>query len=305
MKNMTDSCSMAWLVLSTSSLMDDHWGVAVPQDELGSMVRRSGYKPVTLQNIMRNSANISTATTSDNVNSYSTNFRKSNSISTSSCSTVTGSRPTCYLFEYRWGDGVNHEELARIVNCYLADNKSDQTVILCDRIISPRQVKPFLTGEVTLYDAGVEEFDNIYNKPSHYSADLARQREDLVKWINNGGVLLTHDMMFNGCEAETIVFLTKYLSSRSQPRSGPTRAVSQLCIVTSDFRMKQDEIKQHFNVIDQREDQGVSQSGEEEEENKENVQITSPAQQANPSRSSQPRQVLALSLRPELTQISH
>ena len=142
-------------------------------------------------------------------------------------------------------------------------------MILCDAYTSPRQVKPLLTGDVTLYDAGVEKFGS-FNKPHHYSADLARQREDLVKWINNGGVLLTHDKMFRGCEAETIVFLTKLWGPGtvgSQPRSGPTRAVSQLCIVTSDFQINQDEIKKYFNVIDVREDKRVTQSGEDEETN--------------------------------------
>ena len=88
-----------------------------------------------------------------------------------------------------------------------------------------------------------------------------------MKWINSGGVLLTHDNMFRGCEAETIVFLTKVWGSYagSQPRSGPTRAVSQLCLVTGDRYIKPEEIKQHFTVVDMREDQAVSQSGEEEE----------------------------------------
>ena len=132
-------------------------------------------------------------------------------------------------------------------------NKSEQTVILCDLNISPRQVKPLLTGDVTLYDAGVEEFDGYSYTPRYYSTDLVRQREDLVKWINNGGVLLTHDSMFGGCEAETIVFLTKYWGNDDggQARSGPTRAVSQLCIVTSEhLSIKPDEIRQHFNVSD-------------------------------------------------------
>ena len=246
---------MAWLVLSTSSLLDDRNATAIPQDKLESLVRRSGYKPVTLQKIMRNSSNINTATTRENLNKYS-GFNIPKSISPGSCSTVTGTRPTCYLYKYS-GD-VNYEVMARCVNQYLEHNKSQQTVILCDLDISPRQVKPLLTGDVTLYDAGVEEF-NVYNTPRHYSADLARQREDLVKWINNGGVLLTHDTMFRGCEAETIIFLTKYWGRGvDQPRSGPTRAVSQLCIVTSDYLIKPDEMKQHFNVIDLREDQGVS-----------------------------------------------
>lgn len=260
MKRMKDSCCMSWLVLSTSSLLDDVLGAVVPQDKLESLVKRSGYKPVTLQNIMRNSSSITTATTSDNVNRYS-NARIPKSISAGSCSTVTGTRPTCYL--YKDSAKVNYRELAGIVKDYLEHNKSDQTVILCDYYISPRQVKPLLTGDVTLYDAGVEKID-YYNIPRHYSADLAIQREDLVKWINNGGVLLTHDIMFRGCEAETIVFLTRgggNVGVNGQLRSGPTRAVSQLCIVTSDKDIKVDEIKQHFNVIDLRENQGVSQSG--------------------------------------------
>ena len=37
-----------------------------------------------------------------------------------------------------------------------------------------------------------------------------------------------------------------------------TRAVSQLCIVTSVLGIKPDEMKQHFTVINLREDQGVS-----------------------------------------------
>ena len=111
-----------------------------------------------------------------------------------------------------------------------------------------------MTSSVTLYDGGVEKFDDC-NPSRPYSADLGRQREDLVKWINNGGVLLTHNNMFGGCEAETIVFLTKFWGGvGTQTRSGPTRAVSQLCIVTSDWMIKLDEMKQHFTVIDLRED---------------------------------------------------
>ena len=83
-----------------------------------------------------------------------------------------------------------------------------------------------------------------------------------------GGVLLTHDSMFQGCEAESIVFLTQcWGGAHGQTRSWPTRAVSQLCIVTSDYGIKLDEIKQHFNVVDMREGQGVIQSGEDEKIN--------------------------------------
>ena len=105
-----------------------------------------------------------------------------------------------------------------------------------------------------------------------------------MEWINNGGVLLTHDTMFRGCEAETVVFLTKLWGGGAgggrQTRSGPTRAVSQLCIVTSDYNIRPDEMKQHFTVVDLREDQGVSLLDQgvenigEDEEHKEDPQDT-------------------------------
>ena len=265
---------MAWLVLSTSSLMNvrsfDVADADVTQDKLESLVRRSGYKPVTLQNIMRNSANITSATSPDSLIKYrGVNIKKS--ISSGSCSTVTGTRPTCYLYKYSYHivNYENYEVLARCANKYLKNKRSKETVILCDRLISPRQMKPLLTGDVTLYDAGVEQFD-LYNTPYHYSADIDRQREQLKTWINSGGVLLTHKDMFRGCEAETIVFLVQRwggVVGDNQVRSGPTRAVSQLCVVTSDYWIEPEEIKQNFNVIDVRGDQGVVQSGKGEETN--------------------------------------
>ena len=139
---MTDSCCMAWLVLSTSSLLDDEYDSSLlQQDKLESMVRRIGYKPVTLKNIMRNSSNISSATTSENVSKCRIGPDMPKSISPGSCSTVTGTRPTCYL--YKWSPGVNYEVMARCVNLYLEHNKSEQSVILCDHFISPKKVKPY------------------------------------------------------------------------------------------------------------------------------------------------------------------
>ena len=165
---------MAWVVLSTSSLLDQAGVAAVPQDKLESLVRRSGYKPVTLDHILRNSSTITSATAPDNVNRYNSGIEISKSISAGSCSTVTGTRPTCYLYKHRTGD-VNYSLIGECVDKYLELHKTAQTVILCDHGISPRQVKPLLTGDITLYDAGVEEF-GFDNTPRHYRADyLARQ----------------------------------------------------------------------------------------------------------------------------------
>ena len=241
---------MAWVVLSTSSLLDETThDVKEGQDQLESMVRCSGYSLVNLPNIMRNSSSISLATSPDNVNRYhSGGLTISKSIRTGGCSTVTGSRPTWYTYKY--SSEVNYKIIASCVENYLKQRKSDKIAILCDYAVSPKQVKTLLTGDIVLYDAGVEKFAFDY-KRHHYDTDIARQEEDLLKWISNGGILLTHEKMFRGCEAETVVYISHFWANYGgvQLRSGVTRAVSNLCIIVADDGIKQDEIKRYFNVI--------------------------------------------------------
>ena len=208
MKMISDKCCMAWLVIATSSLLDEDGGEDVPQDRLETLAKNSGFRSAILQKVMRSSSSITSALAPDSLREYNSLTNIYKSISVGSCSTVTGTKPTWYLYQVSDdSQDVNYKVIAGCVNSYLEHNKSDQTVILCDWNISPRQVKPLLTGEVTLYDAGVEEFD-YSSKPHHYTPDTPRQREDLVDWINKGGVLLTHDLMYRGCEAETILFIS-------------------------------------------------------------------------------------------------
>ena len=256
---------MAWVVISTSSLLDElhQAGSEVGQDDLEVLGRRSGYKIFPLKNIMRNSALITKATSPENAYGRGrVNIPKSISVG-SSC-TVSGTRPTWYnLYETGYGFSLNLEVMANYVNDYLEHNKREQTVILCGLKISPRQVEPLLTSDVTLYDAGVEKFDGEFQKPQLYSADLTKQRKDLVNWINNGGILLTHDKMFNGCEAETVVFLAHMWGDGvGQYRSGPTRAVSQLCLVTEGHGLDTGNSKEiNFTCIHEQKDQRPSRLG--------------------------------------------
>ena len=161
---MKDNCSMAWVVLSSSSLLDNQSGSApYPQAKLESFVRDCGYKPVTLHNIMRNSSNISTATSLDNVEKYRARAYSPKSISSGFSSTVMGTRPTCYVYQYRMHFDatydVNYEVVATCIKHYLENCKTAcaKTVILCDRRISPWHVKQLLAVDVTLYDAGHTE----------------------------------------------------------------------------------------------------------------------------------------------------
>ena len=288
LKIINNKCWMSWLVLAASSLFDEDGGGAVPEDSLERLAERSGYKAVRLKNVMRNTTSISSAFEPDTIGTYNTSITIEKLISVGSCSTVSGVKPTWYLYKYTKNSEdvnfVNYQVIAECVKSYLKKNKREKTVILCDWGISPRQVKSLLTPEtgtpetetpetetpdtetpdtetpdtpdVTLYDAGVQEF-GYCSKPRHYTADLDRQRKDLEHWIQGGSsVLVTHDVMYRGCEAETIVFISDRWGGRGrQARSGPTRAVSQLCLVTSEyFKINQgeeiiQEIKQYFDLI--------------------------------------------------------
>ena len=171
----------------------------------------------------------------------------SRTLSTGTCSTVTGGQPTCYL--YQAGEDVDYELIAECVNSYLDLTTSQQTAILCDWNISPRLVAPLLARQVILYDSGVETFD-MEHTPSLYTTDLATQRVGLLSWLECGGTLVTHDKMFRGCEAHTVIFISsKWAYTGSQRRSGFTRAVSELCLVTSHHGLNQSELRKLFNVI--------------------------------------------------------
>ena len=171
------------------------------------------------------------------------------------CSTITGSKPICFLYGFIPGQrgqvkNIEDRKSSSCVNSYLKQKKK-QVAILCDFTVSPREMKPLLSGDILLYDAGVEQFDGINIGGRLYTADLAKQREDLVKWITDGGVLLTHEKMFRGCEAEAVIYLARGWGgvAGDQRRSGFTRAVSDLCLVTDDLGIKQDELRKYFNVV--------------------------------------------------------
>ena len=249
-KTIKDSCCMSWIVLSPYAVQDSKGDNNLLHKNLEAMVTKIGFGLVKLQKIVRNSSSIFSATAPEVMCGMPIN-------NSSICSTVPGPRPFYYLYEY--SDNGSYDAIARCVNNYLQgefnEPSSKHTAILCSANISPRQVKPLLTGDITLYDGGVEIFEGFNYIPQYYSVDKARQREDLESWLKTGGVLLTHYAMFRGCEAQTVVFIALRGSSsctrfnRYTPhRSGPSRAVSQLCVVTSDFEIDEDMLKEHWTL---------------------------------------------------------
>ena len=68
-------------------------------------------------------------------------------------------------------------------------------------------------------------------------------KAELIIWLDSegGGVLVTHDVQFKGYEVDDVIFITKQFmqwgTRYSGVRSGVTRAVAHLCIITFECKI--------------------------------------------------------------------
>ena len=129
---------------------------------------------------------------------------------------------------------------------------SHHVAILCGKNISPRQVATLLTSHpTTLYDAGVEKY-GYGGTPAYYQpgeSDLTTQREEVIQWLTGqGGVLVTSSHLYNGLEADFVIFVTNNLSNDTGVRSNLLRAVGGLCVVTKSHNVKKEEVSKQFTI---------------------------------------------------------
>merc|ERR1719370_1950302 len=131
-------------------------------------------------------------------------------------------------------------------------------------MIQPREVWRTIdylndTIKPHLYDGGVEYYS--YAKAHHYSSaqhavdedpSPDQQRADLIQWMEGpGGILVTHNRLFAGMEAPTVVLITKTLgTNETAVRSGMLRAVAKLVVITDVRDAKIKAIEKHFDVIE-------------------------------------------------------
>ena len=102
---LADNTAMTLAALSSTAILDnDVSEFALSQTGLDEMIKRTGYKAVTLPNIMRSSANIAKATSPESYNKITsdTSYKIQETITAGSSSTVPGRRPLAML--YRWID---------------------------------------------------------------------------------------------------------------------------------------------------------------------------------------------------------
>merc|ERR1712203_471089 len=131
-------------------------------------------------------------------------------------------------------------------------------------MIKPRAVWrtiDFLNDSIkpSLYDGGVEYYS--YAKANHYPSaqdsvnedpSSVQQRADLIQWMEgSGGILVTHNRLFAGMEAPTVVLITKTLgTNETAVRSGMLRAVAKLVVISDRRDTNIEMVEKHFDVIE-------------------------------------------------------
>ena len=259
-----EKCEKNVIVLSSTTSSDSsHRPGDISSDHLYGMIQSLGYKAVTLDKVMRNTSSITNSVSDNSWNSFKGRIAGINDISLcisrGHCSTVTGSKPTAIF--YKESDEGDYSVLGHCVQMYLDGNphiRDTRLAILCDSEISARRLNPEISSlfpDMKWYDAGIEEFDGVnspkFNLPEYYGYTENYGEAAVIRWLEEGGTLLTHAYMFRGCEAESVIVVCKDWGTIAgyNPRSSATRGVANLCIITGDSALKPEEMQQHFTVI--------------------------------------------------------
>ena len=259
LKCLRERCVKTVIVLSSSSSSDVNNVLGATDmscDQLTGVIHSSGYHAVILDKVMRNTSSITKSVSAESWNSY--RYPKfldkiSPSIPNGHSSTVTGHKPTAIL--YKESDRDDYSVLGQCVERYLDDNpniRDTKLAILCDQYISVRRLKPEISSlfpDMKCYDAGIEKFD-YSNRP--VSSDNAENSDEdaVIKWFEEGGTLLTHAHLFRGCEAESVIVVSRdcigygYITSRS----ALTRGVANMAMIVSNSTLKTEEMEKHFKV---------------------------------------------------------
>ena len=241
---LNQKCKMVWIIPSSTNLVDQSDlsnKNTINKSQFADLMEKVDIQYINLTNIFRNSMNISKIVPAGEFNKFrnkNSDKKEPTAIPGGQCSTIVGTRPTAVI--YSWNDAYNYKMYADIIVKYITQCFSDsiRIAILCDRQIEPRKVLSELTnfqaseiiiqvGGIKYYDGGVKEFNGdgipIFDETSV-------DTKEVEEWIHFGGLLLTHDRLFNGAEADIIIIVSSsYGGTTTNIRSCVTRAVRDCC----------------------------------------------------------------------------
>ena len=155
--------------------------------------------------------------------------------------------------------------LELVLNEFIVQDASlpQHTVILTGMGVSPffiwRDLMSYTKYEPILYDCGIKTFQanepvsmlNEYHTLHYdYLNNAETQNQNLKSFLSGpGGLLVTHNVLFSGMEAPTVIYITKDITSDTYVRSALLRAVGKLIVITNNDSMyRMEELKNKFIV---------------------------------------------------------
>lgn len=272
LREISQKCHLLWIVISSSSVADRN-AHTLNKEQLHEFIQQTNMDYVNLTKIMRNSQSIANVAPANKFYQFSSGYsgkETSTSIIPGECSTIIGKRPSAILItcstDYQLeSDPSTYKLYADAVSKYYKNiaNQISQhmkVAIICDYGFEISKLLEHLeiTEDIQIYDAGIKMF--IMDGTTHYYYYYRNCEEDdkygdttvVQTWLNSGGVLLTHNFLFSGCEADVVIFVSQdwgaICASNDEFRSGVTRAVADLCVVTSNIGFDRDKLEKYFNV---------------------------------------------------------
>ena len=80
------------------------------------------------------------------------------------------------------------------------------------------------------------------------SSERYDQRQDLERWLTRGGLLVTHERLYRGMEAPSILYITRSPGNDIGVRSALMRAVASLVMISGSGVAKE-KIGETFEVV--------------------------------------------------------
>ena len=92
-------------------------------------------------------------------------------------------------------------------------------------------------------------YDNWGRPTMVSSSERYDQRPGLERWLTTGGLLVTHERLFRGMEAHSVLYLTGTTGAEGGARSALMRATAALVMVTRSQGAEEKKIGEAFDIV--------------------------------------------------------
>ena len=256
-------------VVGTSSLLDQTTH-SIPRDEFRSFIRRlteTGYRYFELKKNMRNAQSVTSATSVSSVNQWLKLDHVIETIESGNVSTVEGPQSTCILYNMTNFKKIQTPEsklkvLAECIKMYLDKIKIDVSktelkvviIVLWEawagvkigsypKLLSQEIVKIIGNCKILSFDDCCNQLDD---------QEIQSQKNSVLDWLENGGLLVTSIYHFRGCEADIAIVVAPDFPEGVRirgHRQAVTRGVAQICLICGDSFVYLEELSKHFDVL--------------------------------------------------------